>query len=536
MTPQIGNRKPRGLIREAIGRAFDLFTNPRGDRTLQKLGGQPDIIEAFQTTAGALTVASLDGKDRTIERKTTVKLLRQYADYSTVVRTAINLYRDAVGRAEPIVAPFNPKRPMNKQVEAKLKALFERPNEMRETYAQLREKAIEDYLVVGLFPWEFQITRGAEPYRIYTLDAGEIGIVKDWDGNPRMPRYVEIGPDGKVKRVFPDQMAMVMVNGQKSYSAIGVSHVEVLDTAVRALLASADFLLKLVSEPAPRGALNLGEGVNQQMVDAVRRKMEDTRHPFIIMGGTSGLEFTPFFANEEQMKVLDTQLAFKREVAAIFQLPLALFAENVEMSRANTESLLSNKQEGMGALLYRIAEAENMNLAQKFGNVEDHNCIITYAAFNYKDMDRQATITQQQIGDQPYISQNEARQDAGKERRENPSADRIWYNGFVYNGYPVCDEMLDQFLLDFRSGKIPPPTEPPAAPGQEPPAGSEPPNKPKPGKQPDKSKPQNTLTGKPKKTGPASKAAEGDDAEASHLWSAYAPDEAAELINPEQTD
>ena len=456
MTTTLTFPRERSPITEAISRAFDALLYPLGRSPIaRKLGlGDIQVIDSFQTTAGAVTVATIGGKDQEVERKTTVKLLRKYAEHSTHVRTALNLYRDSVGRATPIIVPLDPKRRMNKEVEAKLKKLFEEPNEMRDTYAQIREKAVEDYLVVGHYPVEFRINNGVEPVAMYTMDAAFLGFIKDWDGNPRKPRYVEMLPNGRVKRPIPDQMAMVIVNMARSHSTLGLSHVEVLDQAVKALLASDEFLWKQVSQPAPRGALDLGDGVNQPMVEQVRRAITDSDNPFVVLGGTNGAKFIPFFATEDQMKVLDAQVSFIREVASIFQLPMSMFAQNLEMSRANTDSLLANKQEGMGALLWRIQEAENANIAKKFGPVAEHNCYITYSAFNYKDQAQQAEVTAAQIAGQPYISFNEARESAGKERLKIPAADEIWIPGLAMNGMPVSLTMLDMLMTKVQSGEI----------------------------------------------------------------------------------
>src|SRR5262249_15020117 len=189
----------------------------------------------------------------------------------------------------------------------------------------------------------------------------------------------------------------------------------------------------------------------------------------------------PFNATEREMRVLDTQLSFKRQVAAIFQLPMAMFAENLELSRANTDSLLANKQEGMGALLWRIQEAENANIADKFGPVSAHNAYITYAAFNYKDMQTQADVTVKQIAGQPYISVNEAREGAGKERLKMPAADEVWIPNLAINGMPASLSMLNTLMEKVQSGEISMAPQPAPAAGQGEPEEEETPPRPKPG-------------------------------------------------------
>jgi hypothetical protein len=85
------------------------------------------------------------------------------------------------------------------------------------------------------------------------------------------------------------------------------------------------------------------------------------------------------------------------------------------MNRASTEAQFEEMDEGPGALLWRLCQAENDSIVRLFGDVEDHNLVLDYPILSRKDEKRQADITKVQTGGNGWVSVNEARRDNGKE-------------------------------------------------------------------------------------------------------------------------
>lgn len=380
------------------------------------------------TTAGANVVVARtkDGNTARLFKKRNVLMLRNYAEYSTNVRSAIDIYRNCIEQAECQIVPADPKKPVNERVKRDIEAMLRRPNESGEPYSEIKGKFIEDFLVIGHGALEKAIRRDTSPYNIFPLDAARVCFTVGWDGTDQgVPRYAELDDLGQVRRWLPDAMAMSLVNRPRSYDRLGLSHVETLDMAVRALLEGDDHFLQQMIDRTPGGVLDLGEGFTKPQVDQFRAEIQQLRSYFAVMSGGKNAKFVPFNASERDVRMLDKLLYFKRQVAAIFQLPLASLGETVDTSRANTDALLENADKGPGALLWRIRGMEQAQIVERFGPVAEHNCMIDYPVMSRKDEKQQAEVSKTQTGGVGWVSINQAARDAGKPTVDLPIADEI---------------------------------------------------------------------------------------------------------------
>jgi len=399
---------------------------------------------------GNFTVVRIGERDPTrLFRKADVRTLRNMAEHSIWLRAAIDIYRGSIGRAKWQIVPHDETRPMNERVRRDIEKLLKRPNPGEESYSEIKKKFIEDYLVVGHAGVEKVIRRDGSPYRLLTMDAATLAFVEAWDGtDKRLPRYAELhtagptgmeplsGAVGTVKRYLADAHVLTMVNRQRSYDKLGLSHVETLYKAVMALLEADDYLLRQITDVAPNGALDLGEGATQEQAEDMRRSIQAVRKAFIVIGGTKGAKFLRFNASEREMRLLDQQVWFVRQVAAIFQISTAKLRLAVDLSRANAGEMLDDDQEGPGALLADVEEAENRQIVEAYGPVEEHNCQLHYAILGKRDERKQAEVSSIQTGKGAWATINEARRAAGLPAIEGVKA-------------------ADEILVPTRSGPIP---------------------------------------------------------------------------------
>ncbi len=393
------------------------------------------------------------GERKKLLRKPDVKTLRMYAEHSPWVRAAIDVYRDAVGRAEYKLVPINKEKRVNAKAEQSVRHLLDEPNPSKEAWTSIKEKAIEDYLVVGHGPIEKKLRNNATPYEMYVLDAGTFGFVHGWNGSqPRQPRYAIIGAAGGVERWLANDMAMVLTNRPRSYNDLGLSHVETLHKTVMLLLASDDFFLEQALDPQPQGALNLGPGFKKNQIDAFRAEIQEVRKAFAIMSGPEKLSYVNFRLTEEQLRLLSTQEFYIRQVAAVFGISTAKLRLAVDTSRANTQAMFDDDLEGPASLLSRWEQMENKEIVGAFGRPEQTNLKIVYPILSHRDEKRQAEISKIQMGSSSWVSMNEARQDSGNEQIELPIANQpliVTPNG------PVPLEYLNAKFYDER-GKLKP--------------------------------------------------------------------------------
>ncbi len=534
LTTWLRDKVARGLI-TAVG-AEVLARSLRDEVLARSLRDMATSGSTITTPQGRVAVVRTDGSDPTTKlfKKQNVRMLRNYAEYSIWVRAALDIYRQIISQAQWTLTPFDPAKPMNQTVEKKVRSLLDSPNEAKDPYSTLQEKFVEDHLVLGHGANELLLRRNTELMGILTRDAATIGFVKGWDGtDPAAPRYALLNASGQPAQYFHDRQLMVLVNRARSYDDLGLSHVEVLDTTVRALLNGDEYFLRQVTSPSPNGALNLGTGVSQQQVDEVRSQIETIKHKFMVMGGTTDPKFIPFAANEDEMKLLDTQVFFVRQVAAVFQLPTASLALAVDTSRANTEAMLKNSDSGPGALLWRMRELENKRVVAGFGPVEKHNILLDYPIMSKRDERQQAEVTRTSVGGRGWITINEARKQNGQEPIDDMEiADEVLVS--VSGGVVPLKVLNDQFFVNPQ----PQPTTPPNGSTQQPPAdgpdGEDPDDED--GKEPETA-PNKNRPAKTKKAADSEGETPNDTevGDARAAWRRVAPDEAASLFDAEPT-
>lgn len=426
---------------------------PSAAKSMRDMSTAGQLIENQSGIVGTVRVG--DGYDagRYLFKKQHVALLRQFAEFSAQVRIALNIHRTFASLAQIDIVPADSQKKMDKGVEKELIDLLDRRMTSGDEYCDVKEKYLEDYFVLGHGVSEIWPTRKGTPYNITSIDAAQLAFVQGWDGaDPNAYRYALLNLQRQPVRWFKDSEVMLMLNTGRSYDTLGLSQVEFLDTAIRGILAGDGKLLADLQNPAPSGALNLGEGVGKQKAESVRQYIQTaTRqaHAFIVLAGASKAEFVPF--TQRDLKWLDKQQWFVREVASAFGLPMAMFGFHEDNNRSTLDGLLEQANEGLIITLKTIKRVENANITKKFGDVSDHNCLIDYPILNRKDEMKQAEITAVQIAKQATISINEGRRASGLDPLPYPIADQVLIA--VPKGLPIPLEMLEQQLDDAQKAR-----------------------------------------------------------------------------------
>jgi len=391
------------------------------------------ITGQYDSSSGSISLfpspyLSNDGPNTTrLFKKRNVRMLRNYAEYSVWVRAAIDIYRNVIEQAEWKLSPADSSQPINNRSFCEIKSLLENPNHTGTPYSTIKGQMIEDYLVLGHGVIEKAVNRDLTPYQLTPIDAARFAFVPGWDGtDPSKPRYAQVDLSGsKVERWFANPMAMVMVNRPRTYDPLGLGHVEMLDFCVRSLLEGDDYLFNNVLTGSANGVLNLGVGVNKQQVDEFRQQLNASKRALAIIGGVENTSYVRFNGTEAEMRVLDTQVWFVRQIAAIFQLSTAALRLAVDQSRANTEAMLENDQEGPGALLWHVRQAENAALVKPFDITGYDNLVLDYPIMSRSDAKQQAEISQIQTANTPWVTINEARRANGQPPIDMRAADEI---------------------------------------------------------------------------------------------------------------
>ena len=370
-------------------------------------------------------------------RKSNVEMLRNYARHSTWVRAAIDYHRRMLGRSvyalTPIDSTEKPSR-LDKRVKKAVEDLLRHPNAADESYGLLKEQMVEDYLVVGHGCIELDLNRDLSVRSMRVMDAALIGFVKAWDGTDRsVPRFVKFKDKfgGTIERYLAHEQMFCLVNRPQSDTKLGFSHVEALHRSVLALLAGDDFLIKQMVQPIPDSLINLGEGVTKQQVDEFRYQIQQVRDKLAIVGGVKNAQAIRLSASAEEMKILDGQEWFVRQVAAIFGISTAKLKLAVDTSRANTKEMYDDDLEAITGELVRIQELETATFINRYSYLGDINLEFSYPIMHRKDERQQAQIAKTQTG-QAWASINEARTRTGEKPLEE--------NAFPYVNEPIIND------------------------------------------------------------------------------------------------
>ncbi len=375
------------------------------------------VEKAFAGNSG---VAVVEMGGTKFERKPDVSILRNYAKYSVWVRAALDYKRLMLGRAKFELVPMDstdkPTR-VDKRVKDEIEKLLRAPNEAEESYGMMREQMIEDYFVVGHGCLELDLYRDLTPRAIRVMDAGRVGFIKSWDGTDRsLPRFCEFSDKhaSKIKRFLAHEQVMCLVNRPVSSSKLGFSHVEALHQTVLALLSGDDFIIKQIMQPIPDTIVSLGEGSTQSQVDSFKQAITTVKEKLAIVGGAKDPKVLRLSATADEMKILDGQQWFVRQVAAIFGMSTAKLKLAVDTSRANTGVMYDDDLESVTGELTRLEELETATFINRYSYLGEINLQFFYPIMHRKDERQQAQIARLQTGNQPWASLNEARTRTGE--------------------------------------------------------------------------------------------------------------------------
>ncbi len=392
---------------------------------------QADEKNLSSNLSSRVGIAVIDlGSGSEVEIKPNVQSLRNFAHNSAWVRAALEYKREKIGRAEfeiiPIDSTHNPKR-IDKTVRTEIEKVLRAPNQAEDSYADLKEQMLEDYYVIGHGCLELDLFNDTTVRGINILDAARVGFNKKWDGrDPATPRYAIFYEKnyGKVERYLANEQVFCLVNRQRSYTKLGLSHIEVLFNIVRALLAGDERLIKQIIQPVSEKLISLGEGVTPKQVEDFKYQINQVRDKLAVLGNTKDPKILDLSGSPEEMKILDSCEWFVRQVAAVFNISTAKLKLAVDTSRANTSEMFADDLEGLAGDLNRILEMENKILIDRYKYLGEINLKFSYPILHRKDETTQARIANIQTKN-AWASTNEARTRTGEKPLESKWADDV---------------------------------------------------------------------------------------------------------------
>lgn len=287
------------------------------------------------------------------------RYLRNFADYSEPLRTAINWRKQQISQARwRIVRSDNPKKPPDERIVKQAQQLFRFINPKRESFRTLMEQVVEDLLVLDAGAIEIEKTLGGDVVALWAVDGATIAPDPNWDGrDPNAIRYRQYIDGRVVAELRNDQMLYMQAN-PSTHRVLGWSPVETLVNIVEAELYGEKYDFNMLRHAAPAGILDIGRGVGPEQVEAFREyyrtEIEGTEQIAIFGGGDpgqgSGITFQKFGYSPAEMQRTEYKTWLINKIAFVFQLDKSIFGLVGDVNRANGKTMSDRTDQGLAAL------------------------------------------------------------------------------------------------------------------------------------------------------------------------------------------
>ena len=409
-----------------------------------------DLLLSYRTSPKNLPPgnATLVFQERGKVGKTSGALFRNWAEHSEWVRAAINVRKAQVSSAEWDVVAFDQSKPFDEGKQAELRALFNRPNLAVESFRSWVEPIIEDILVLDAGVIEKERTLGGGIAYLHAVDGAKVKVSALWDGDPDETRYYWVpAPQYEVPFLNSD-LVYVMAN-PRTYSVMGLSPLETLKNTVDAEVNGSQYNHRQVTNAAPDGMLDLGEGARPEQVDAFKSYWQYEvagKGAMAFIGGTKGAKFFPFRGSNRDMQYREWLDYLVRKICAVYLISPQDLGLTFDINRATSETQMEMTEDrGLRPLLALVQDYFTREIVwdDAYGGNEN-NLAFRFTRLNIKESMSKANINKLALAGMPYKSVNEARMDEGRAPMGDPNSEDNPYNQLMANtplGVVILDEI-----------------------------------------------------------------------------------------------
>lgn len=386
------------------------------------------VIESIQKALSRKTSpqnvpgsAALVLQERGRIAKANVQLFRNWADHSEWIRAAINIRKTQVSSAEWDIVPYDPEKKYSVALKEQIKQLFDRPNPAADSFRSFIEPIVEDILVLDAGVVEkVRMLRRGQIAQLWPVDGGKIRVSSVWDGaDPDAPRYYWY-PDGQYRSSFTNEEMLYIMANPSTFRPVGLSPLETLKLTIDSELSGHNFNARQVTNAAPDGMLDLGEGVKPEQVEQFKTYWTDDvagKGAMAFIGGSKGAKFVPFRQSNREMQFLEWQLYLTRKICAVFGLSPQDLGMIWEVNRSSGEVQQENTDDrGIRPLLSLLHEYLTREIVwdESFGG-PDNNLAFRFTRLNLRDTLAAAQVQKIQLAGLPTRSVNEVRKEQGLE-------------------------------------------------------------------------------------------------------------------------
>jgi len=388
------------------------------------MGLWQNITNAFRTRpvpdpGTAATVTSNTLGDRGRVGKEHAPRYRAWAERSEWIRAAINVRKSQISQSDWEVVKFDPDGPEpNLALMNELKARFNQPNPAQDSWRSFIEPIVEDILVLDAGVIEKERTLNRTLVGLWPVDGAKIKVNAYWAGDPDEPRYFFYRQPLDTPISFRNEDLIYMMESPATYRKVGLSKLETLQMAIESELSGHMYNHRQVTNAAPDGMLDLGQGARPDQVTAFKRYWDAEvagRGAMAFIGGTKEAKFIPFRGDNREMQFMEWQMYLVRKICAVFGLSPQDIAITDSINRATADIQAEQTEDrGLRPLLGLIQEYLTREVVwdPTYGGPEN-NLAFRFTRLNLKESLTRAQINERALGRISWKTPNEARRQDG---------------------------------------------------------------------------------------------------------------------------
>lgn len=361
--------------------------------------------------------ASIAANDRGRVAKSNVMLFRNWAEHSEWIRAAIGVRKSQVSSAEWDIVAFDPEKRFSEALKEQVKKLFDSPNPASDSFRSFIEPVVEDILVLDAGVIEKVRTLRGGVAEMWGVDGGKIRVSSAWSGEPDVPRYFWY-PDGFLREQFKDVDMVYIMENPATYRPVGLSKLETLKLTIESELQGHSYNHRQVTNAAPDGMLDLGEGARPEQVDNFKSYWLSEvagKGAMAFIGGTKNAKFIPFRNSNRDMQFLEWQIYLVRKISAVFGLSPQDLGLTFDVNRSSSEVQQENTDDrGIRPLMSLLQDYLTREIVWDAGfGGSDNNLAFRFTKLNLRETLNQAKVLEIGLAKMPWRAVNEVRKEQG---------------------------------------------------------------------------------------------------------------------------
>ena len=369
--------------------------------------------------------------------KSSSAVFRNWAEHSEWIRAAISIRKSQVSSAEWDIVPFDNEGEVDNTLRQEIKNRFLLPNIKVESFRSWIEPIIEDILVLDAGVIEKERTFGGMIAGLHPVDGARIKVSANWDGSPTETRYWWV-PTPTYEVPFKNEDMVYVMANPRTYSVLGLSPLETLKMTVDAELTGSQYNSRQVSQAAPDGLFDLGEGARPEQVEAFQsywRAEVAGRGALAFLGGTKNAKFIPFRMSNKDMQYDEWLKYLVRKICAVYLISPQDIGITFDINKATGEVQQEmSEDQGLRPLLALIQDYFTREIVwdKSFGGMAN-NLAFRFTRLNIKESKQKADILKLALAGMPWMSINGALLDQGRAPIGDPNDESNPYNKLMAN-------------------------------------------------------------------------------------------------------